>query len=68
MPTPRPSKALAVPKPGTAVVPVASATRLPVRAVLRLGAMASTSPRAASAGSAETGTSAAMARTEAKTL
>ena len=68
MPTPLPlSAALAPPKPGTAEAPVASATRLPVRAVERLGAIAITSPRAASAGSADTGTIAAIARTALKT-
>ena len=68
MPTPRPSKAPAAPRPGgTAEAPVASATRLPVRAVERLGAIDTTSTRAASVGSRETGTSAAIARTESKT-
>ncbi len=65
MPTPRPSKAPAAPTPDcTADAPVVSATRLPVRAVERLGAIDSTSMRAASVGSNETGTRAAIARTE----
>ena len=64
MPTPLPSSGSAVPLRRAALAPVVSCSRLPDRPATRLGAMASTSGRAAMAASAVTGTMPDKARTD----
>ena len=62
MPTPLPSTAAPPTAAGTAELPEASCSRLPVRAVIRLGVMAITSLRAARLSRAEAGTRPARPR------
>ena len=64
MPTPLPLTAFCMLKRGTAALPVASCSRLPERAAVRLGVIDCTSSRAARLARLATGTIADKARTD----